>query len=63
MATANPTASTPYGQPGPTVSVYVSGQVYGKIDDLISAVNDAVLNRDVTLNATNTTTGQQLVKS
>jgi hypothetical protein len=45
---------------GPHVVVNVMGHVYGSngIQELASALNDAVLNRDVTLTATNTKTGQ-----
>ncbi|HEY7391986.1 MAG TPA: hypothetical protein VH640_25945 [Bryobacteraceae bacterium] len=58
-----PGASTPIQQAGPGVHVYVQGNLVGwqNIDELTSAINDAVLNRDVTLTATNTTTGVQVV--
>jgi len=61
---ANPSASTPYGQGGPSVTVNVYGHIYGQngIEDLASAINDAVLNRDVTLTATNTTTGVRVTR-
>jgi hypothetical protein len=45
---------------GPHVSVVVQGHIFGVngIEALAGAINDAVLNRDVTLTATNTKTGQ-----
>jgi hypothetical protein len=45
---------------GPHVVVNVAGHVFGVsgVQELASAINDAVLNRDVTLTATNTKTGQ-----
>jgi len=57
-------ASTPLQQAGPGVHVYVQGNLVGwdHIDELASAINDAVLNRDVTLTATNTTSGAQVVR-
>ena len=56
-------ASAPL-QGGPGVHVYVQGNLVGwnNIDELTQAINDAVLNRDVTLTATNTTSGVQVVK-
>ena len=56
-------ASTPTQQ-GPSVHVYVQGNLVGwnNIDELTQAINDAVLNRDVTLTATNTTSGVQVVR-
>jgi len=61
---SNPNASVPYQQGGPNVTVNVMGHIYGSggIDELAQAINDAVLNRDVQLYSTATTTGQQLVK-
>jgi len=57
-------ASTPASQSQPSVHVYVQGNLVGwtNIDELTSAINDAVLNRDVTLTATNTSTGVQVVR-
>lgn len=47
-------------QQGPLVHVYITNMYGGPagIDQLASAINDAVLNRNVQLTATNTTTGQ-----
>lgn len=61
---SNPNASVPYQQGGPNVTVNVMGHIYGSggIEELASAINDAVLNRDVQLYSTATTTGRQLVK-
>jgi hypothetical protein len=52
------------GQQNPNVVVNVEGHLVGwtGISELTSAINDAVLNRDVQLTATNTTTGQQVVR-
>jgi hypothetical protein len=47
-------------QQGPNVQVIVNGHIFGVggIDAVAAAINDAVLNRNVQLTATNTTTGQ-----
>jgi len=52
------------GQGGPHVTVNVYGHVYGTggMAELASAMNDAVLNSDVTLTATNTKTGAQVTR-
>jgi len=44
---SNPNASVPYQQGGPNVTVNVMGHIYGSggIEELASAINDAVLNR------------------
>jgi hypothetical protein len=46
------------GQTVPTIQINVMGHLYGNADAVIDAINDAVLTRDKTLTATNTTTGQ-----
>jgi hypothetical protein len=52
------------GQSRPNVTVNVMGHVIGTsgISQLTSMINDAVLNQDVTLTATNTKTGIQVTK-
>jgi hypothetical protein len=52
--------TAPTTNAGPHVVVNVAGHVFGVsgVQELASAINDAVLNRDVTLTATNTKTGQ-----
>jgi len=52
------------GAQGPHVTVNVWGHVFGVsgIQELASAMNDAVLNRDVTFTATNTKTGVVVTK-
>jgi hypothetical protein len=52
------------GQAVTAVHVYVQGHVVGwtNIDELTAAINDAVLNRDTYLTATNTKTGVQVVR-
>jgi hypothetical protein len=49
---------------GPSVHVQIMGNLVGwsNIDELTQAINDAVLNRDVQLTATNTTSGVQVVR-
>lgn len=49
---------------GPHVTVNVQGHVFGVsgVQELASAINDAVLNRDVTLTATNTKTSQVVTR-
>jgi hypothetical protein len=49
---------------GPHVTVNVMGHVFGVsgVQQLASALNDAVLNQDVTLTATNTKTGVQVTR-
>jgi hypothetical protein len=66
-SSAQPGAQTPTStslSQGAGVHVYVQGNLVGwnNIDELTQAINDAVLNRDVTLTATNTTSGVQVVK-
>jgi hypothetical protein len=52
------------GQQNPNVVVNVQGHLVGwtNVSELTAAINDAVLNKDVQLTATNTTTGQQVVR-
>jgi len=55
----SPGSSAPGAPGGPHVTVNVWGHVYGSggMAELASAMNDAVINQDVTLTATNTKTG------
>lgn len=52
------------GQQGPKVTVNVYGHIFGVsgVEQVAAALNDAVLNRDVTLTATNTKTGVQVTR-
>ena len=52
------------GQQGPHVTVQVMGHLVGwtNLPELTAAINDAVLNKDVTLTATNTKTGVQVTR-
>ena len=57
-------AATGAGTAAPHVVVNVMGHVFGisGVEQLAAAINDAVLNRDVQLTATNTTTGLVVIR-
>ena len=46
----------------PALQIIVQGHIYGNADAVIEAINEAVLERRVTLTATNTTTDQVVTR-
>jgi hypothetical protein len=51
-------------QQGPHITINIAGHIVGQsgISELTGMINDAVLNQDVTLTATNTRTGAQITR-